>query len=99
MKAWKILTGVAIGAGLAYLYNTEKGEDLRQDIADNLKQLKKKMDKMAGSAASELADAKKMMGKQIEGLSDDTRQKIMDLLDEGTEQAKKGKNAVNRMMA
>ncbi len=99
MKAWKILTGVAIGAGIAYLYNTEKGEDLRADIADSLKQLKKKMDKMAGTAATELADAKKLMSKQIEGLSDEAREKIMDLLEEGTEQAKKGKNAVNRMMA
>ena len=99
MKAWKILTGVAIGAGIAYLYNTEKGEDLRADIADSLKQLKKKMDRMAGNAATELADARKIMSKEIEGLSDEAREKIIELLDEGVEQAKKGKQAVNRMMA
>lgn len=99
MKTWKILTGVAIGAGLYYLYNTEKGEEVRADIADSLKDLKKKMDKMAGKAGAELADVQKMVGSRVEGMSEEARRKIMDILDEGMDQAKKGKNAVNRMMA
>lgn len=99
MKTWKILTGVAIGAGVYYLYNTEKGEELREDIADSLKDLRKKMDKMAGKAGAELSDLQKMVSKQIDGVSDDARKKIMDILDEGMDQAKKSKNAVNRMMA
>ena len=99
MKAWKILTGLAIGAGVYYLYNTEKGDELREDIADSLKDLKKKMDKMAGKAGAELADVQKLMSKQIEGISDDARKKIMDILDEGADYAQKARNTVNRMMA
>lgn len=99
MKTWKILTGVAIGAGLYYLYNTEKGEEMREEIADSLKDLKKKMDKMAGKAGAELSDVQKLISNRVEGMSEEARHKIMDILDEGMEHAKKGKNAVNRMMA
>lgn len=99
MKTWKILTGLALGAGIYYLYNTDKGEELREDIADSLKDLKKKMDKMAGKAGAELADVQKMMSKQIEGVSEDARKKIMDILEDSADQVKKSKNTVNRMMA
>ena len=99
MKTWKILTGVAIGAGLYYLYNTEKGEEMREEIADSLKDLKKRMDKMAGKAGAELADVQKLVSSKVEGMSEEARRKIMDILDEGMDQANKGKNAVNRMMA
>ncbi|MBC7552596.1 MAG: YtxH domain-containing protein [Taibaiella sp.] len=99
MKTWKILAGVAVGAAIYMLINTEKGEELQQDIADGVKDLKKKFDKMKDNAGDGLANLQKMVSSEITGLGEDARKRIMDIIEDGSDAAAAGKKKMNKMMA
>ena len=99
MNTAKILIGLGLGVAVALLVTTDKGKDLREDIADTAKKLKKKLDKLSYSAGKDLADLQKMMGREIEGLGDDAREKIMEILDKGVEGAKSAKKNAGKAMA
>ena len=71
---------MGIVAGL--LLAPQKGEELREDIADNAKKLKKNLYKMAGKGAAELADLKDLLSEEVDGLSESMRHRLLTMLNE-----------------
>ena len=85
----KFLTGALLGLAAGLLLAPEKGEDTRESIADTAGNLKKKFDKLTGRAAGKLGALRDSLGEEIEGISDDVRQRILTILDEEDKKAEK----------
>ena len=82
MKTSSFLTGAAIGLVAGLLLAPQKGEDLREELADNAKKLKDTLSKMAGNASHELADLQEMLEDKVEGLNEDVRHRLLTVLNE-----------------
>lgn len=78
----KFMTGLLLGVGIGLLLAPEKGEDTREAIADTAENWKKKWDKLLGKAATKLDDVKALLEKEVAGLNDDVRSRILTILDE-----------------
>jgi gas vesicle protein len=90
----KLITGALIGLAIGLLVAPEKGEDMRDDLADKADQWRKKLNKMMGRTGMELNDLKKVLENEIVGLKDDVRQRILTILDEGKASANYIKNGM-----
>ncbi len=82
MKKTSFLTGAVLGLVAGLLLAPKKGEDLREEIADNAIKLKGKLYKIAGKADNELADLKEMLEDKVDGLSEDMRHRLLTVLSE-----------------
>lgn len=91
----KLLTGALIGLAIGLLVAPEKGENMRDDIANAADKWKKKLNKMMGRTGMELNDLKKVLEDEVVGLKDDVRKRILTILDEG----KAGANYIKNGMA
>lgn len=78
----KFMTGLLLGVGIGLLLAPEKGEDTRHAIADTAGDWKNKWDKLIGKAATKVDDLKALLDKEVSGLSDDVRNRILTILDE-----------------
>lgn len=85
MSTSKFLTGALVGLAVGLLIAPEKGEDMRNDIADTATNWKKKLNRMMGKAGKELDDLKTLLNDEIEGLTDDVRHRILTILDESAQ--------------
>ncbi|MBS1780932.1 MAG: YtxH domain-containing protein [Bacteroidetes bacterium] len=81
----KSLFGAALGVAVGLLLAPEKGEDLRDELAESAEKWKNKLGKLIGKANGSLEDLKSYLEKHIDGLSDDVKRKIVNLLDEAQE--------------
>lgn len=81
-------TGLAAGIIIGLLAAPMSGAETRQKIADSAEELKKKIRKFTGYAVDELEDLKEVFENQVEGLGDDVRERVLNLI----EQAKASKN-------
>lgn len=88
MSTSKFLTGALVGLAVGLLIAPEKGEDMRNDIADTATNWKKKLNRMMGKAGKELDDLKSLLNDEIEGLTDDVRHRILTILDESAQSAR-----------
>ena len=93
------LTGAARGLLVGLLVAPEKGTELRDDIADNAEKWKKKLYKIAGKTNKELADLRKTLEQEIDGLSEDVRHRILTILDESVDAARSVREHVNNGIA
>ena len=84
MSAQKILVGALAGlvAGVAIgvLVAPAEGSETRQRIADGAESLKKKLRQIRGVTADELDELKDIFDKETEGLKDDVRSRVLDLI-------------------
>ena len=94
MKTLNFLTGAAVGLMAGLLLAPEKGEDLRTDIAESAEKWKRKLYKLAGKTGTELSDLKEILEDEVNGLSDDIRLRILTMLKESGDSAKKIKKNV-----
>ena len=78
----KFMTGLLLGVGIGLLLAPEKGEDTREAIAETADQWKTKWNKLVGKAGAKIDDLKGLLGKEIDGLSEDVRNRILTILDE-----------------
>src|SRR5471030_1955688 len=99
MNTAKILIGLGLGVAVALLVTTDKGKDIREDISDTAKKLKKKLDKLSYGAGKDIADLQKMLGKDIEGLTDDAREKILSIIDKGIDGAQAARKNLGKQIA
>ena len=83
MNTSNFLAGALTGLVAGLLLAPQKGEDLREEIAESAQHLGKKISKIARRTGAELDDLRNLLAKEISGLSDDTRHRILTILDEG----------------
>jgi gas vesicle protein len=84
MSAQKVLVGALAGlvAGVAIgvLTAPAEGKETRQRIADTAENLKKKLRHLRGVTADELDELKEIFEKETEGLKEDVRARVLDLI-------------------
>lgn len=94
MSAQKILIGalsaMAAGMAIGLLIAPAKGSETRQKIADSADQLKKKLRRIGGKADAELDDLREVFEHEVEGLKEDVRQSVLNLI----EKSRQGYNHV-----
>ena len=88
MSTSNFFAGVIVGLVTGLLIAPEKGEDLRNEIADTAENVKKKFMRITGKAGVELNDLRNILGSEIEGLGEDVRHRILTILDECGEGAR-----------
>ena len=76
------------------LFTTDKGKELREDMADAAEDWGEKLSEIAEKASCSAKDLKKLVSKQVSGLSDEARERIAAIIEEGSKGAKKVSNAV-----
>jgi len=91
----KFLLGAAAGMVVGLLIAPEKGEDLRDELADSAGKWKGKLGKLIGKANGSLEDLKSYLDKNIDGLTDDVKRKIIGILDDAQDLTYSAKNRVN----
>lgn len=81
-----LVTGIAVGliAGSSF------GDETRQKIADSAENLKNKFRRFTGTAGNELDELKEIFEKEIDGLGDDVRERVLKII----EASKSGYNTV-----
>ena len=81
----KFLLGALAGLAVGLLIAPEKGSDLRDDIADNANKWKDKLNRLVGKADARVDDLRELLEKNIDGLTEDVRHRILTILDDATE--------------
>lgn len=74
------LTGVLAGVAIGLLVAPASGSETRQRIADTAGSLKKKWNRFIGATSDELDELKEVFEKDITGLKDDVREKVLHLI-------------------
>ncbi len=94
MSTSKFFAGALVGLVAGLLLAPEKGEDLRNDIAASAGKWKRKLYKVAGATGAELDDLRDILEDEVNGLSEDVRQRLLAILDESGNSAKKIKKNI-----
>ncbi len=79
------ISGIVAGAVVGLLLAPQSGKETRQQIADSAEDWKKKLKKLKNKSLSELDKLQDVFGKQVDGLSDDVREKVLTLIQESKE--------------
>jgi gas vesicle protein len=82
MAIARFFAGALVGVAAGLLLAPKKGEELRNDIAENASRLRDRFTRIADTSSTELEDLRCMLQSEIGGLSDDVRHRLLDLLDE-----------------
>lgn len=84
MSAQKIiigaLSGIVAGVAIGLLVAPAKGSETRQKISDSASSLKKKLQKLRGATADELEELTDIFEHEVDGLKDDVRQRVLQLI-------------------
>ena len=84
MDAQKIfigaLSGLVAGVAIGILVAPAKGEETRQRISDTADSLRRKLRQLRGVTADELDELKDIFEKETEGLKDDVRSRVLELI-------------------
>jgi len=97
MNTTRLLIGLGLGVGVALLLGTDKGKDIRDDVADRARKLQKKLSKLAARTGADLDDLQALVKKNISGLGEDARERILDIIDASMEKAKNAKERMSSM--
>ncbi|HYD20100.1 MAG TPA: YtxH domain-containing protein [Flavipsychrobacter sp.] len=91
----RFLTGALLGLVAGLLIAPQKGEDLREDIVDAADRWKDKFNRMVGRAETNLEDLKGLLDREVDGLSEDVRHRILTIIDEAEEMAYNAKTQLS----
>ena len=84
MSAQKVLlgtlAGIAAGVAIGVLVAPAEGAETRQRIADTADNLKRKLRKLRGITSDELDELKDIFERETEGLREDVRTRVLDLI-------------------
>ncbi len=78
----KFLTGVIVGLAAGMLLAPDTGEHTREQLSDTANKWKGKLDKLMGRAEAELDDLRDYLDRNINGLSEEAKRKILAVLDD-----------------
>lgn len=88
MSTSRFLAGAVIGLVAGLLLAPEKGSDLRANITDTADKLKDRVNGLLGRAGGpDLDDLRAFLDRNIDGLSDDVKHRILTIIDEATDMA------------
>lgn len=91
--------GAGALAGIALLFTTKKGKKVREQLTDEVYLWKAKLNDATSDTAAELLRLKKLVEKDIAGLGEDAKERILNILEESTNSAKKIKKTVTNNVA
>ena len=91
MKSSTLFILATLGIAAILLTSTDKGKKLSKDILDNTDEWKEKLTKLAGSTGNQINDLKKLISKEVEGLSKEAKKALLSILDEASSTAKSAK--------
>ncbi|MBN9383975.1 MAG: YtxH domain-containing protein [Chitinophagaceae bacterium] len=74
------LAGLVAGVAIGVLTAPAEGRETRQRIADTADNLKKKLRHLRGLTVDELDELKEIFEKETDGLKDDVRSRVLDLI-------------------
>jgi hypothetical protein len=97
MSKSKIMVCAALGAA-AILFALGKNAATREAIACGAKKWKKKLRKIASDTGDELSDLKDLVSSKVEGLGEEARKSIVDIIDKSMQSAGKVQNSVKNAM-
>jgi gas vesicle protein len=84
MSAQKILisalSGIVAGVAIGLLVAPAKGSETRQKISDSAANLKDKLGRLRGATSEELRELTDIFEHEVEGLKDDVRQRVLQLI-------------------
>ena len=84
MDAQKVMIGalsvLVAGVAIGILVAPAEGKETRQRIADTTDSLKRKLRQLRGVTADELDELKDIFEKETEGLRDDVRARVLNLI-------------------
>ncbi|HEV3413927.1 MAG TPA: YtxH domain-containing protein [Puia sp.] len=84
MSAEKVLigalSGLVAGVAIGILVAPAEGSETRQRIADTADNLKRKLRKLRGITSDELDELKDIFEKETDGLRDDVRNRVLNLI-------------------
>ncbi len=84
MSAQKVLTGalsgLVAGVAIGILIAPASGEETRQRISDTADSLKRKLRQLRGVTVDELDELSDIFEKETEGLKDDVRSRVLELI-------------------
>lgn len=96
MKTSLLVLGALGATAVTLLFTTKKGKAIRSDIANNVGDWKNQLKKLARSTGSEVSDLQKLVSKEVQGLGEDARHRILTILEEGGSTMKNVKSNANR---
>ena len=103
MRTTKYLLFAGLGVAAIILLTSDRAREIREDIEDSARKNAKKWKQKLGDIGSEtfdtLADLKNMLSNEIEGLSDDARERIEHILNETTKTADQIKSNVSKQLS
>lgn len=83
--ASRFLLGAAVGLVVGLLVAPDKGEHTRENIADTADKLKNRFNRLMGRAEHNLDELRALLDKEISGLNEDVKSRILTILDEAEE--------------
>jgi gas vesicle protein len=103
MRTTKYLLFAGLGIAAVILLTSDRAREIREDIEDNAKKnakkWKQKLANIGNETSDTLADLKNMLSCEIEGLSDDARERIEHILNDTTKTADKIKSNVSKQLS
>jgi gas vesicle protein len=74
------LAGLVAGVAIGVLTAPAEGRETRQRIADSAENLKRKLQRLRGITVDELDELTEIFEKETDGLKDDVRSRVLDLI-------------------
>ena len=74
------LAGIAAGVAIGILVAPAEGSETRQRIADKAEMLKRKLRQLRGVTTDELDELTDIFERETEGLRDDVRSRVLELI-------------------
>ena len=74
------LSGLAAGIAVGILIAPAEGSETRQRISESASSLKRKLRELRGVAADELDELREIFEREAEGMRDDVRSRVLELL-------------------
>src|SRR6185437_16287390 len=103
MRTTKYVLFAALGVAAVLLLTSDSAKDLRNGIEveakKNTKKWKKMLTNLGSQATDKLSDLRDMLSSEVEGLSDDARERIESILNETTKSATKMKSAAGKQLS
>lgn len=95
----KLLVFAAFGAAIVLLFTTERGKEIREELEDAAGEIGDTFGELVDTVTASASDLRKLVSKEVSGLSADARERIAAIIDEGTGAAKKLKKTAMEQFA